>query len=140
MSLEDLSSVTALAAQLGYPGSKEEIQSRFATISSKLDSILLVAEENEEILGWIYLGSVTPLTSPPRAQIWGLVVSESSRQKGIGKKLVNAGENWAQESLGVKTIGVGSNQNRSESHPFYKKLGYLEKKKWIVYQKQLGEM
>jgi GNAT superfamily N-acetyltransferase len=54
----------------------------------------------------------------------------------VGRVLVAAAEAWA-ASRGLALMTVRSNVTRSESHPFYERLGYLKIKTQHAYRKRL---
>jgi GNAT superfamily N-acetyltransferase len=53
----------------------------------------------------------------------GLVVDESVRSRGIGARLLERGEAWAQER-GCRTMLVGTRITRERAHRFYERQGY----------------
>ncbi|MEU6038231.1 GNAT family N-acetyltransferase [Actinomadura sp. NPDC047616] len=58
-------------------------------------------------------------------RIVALVVAAGRRGQGIGRRLVEAAEEAAGD-LGCVTMEVTSARSRTESHPFYRNLGYEE--------------
>ena len=91
MKPEHLGEVRELCLQLGYSPTLEVLTQQYQQIQSNGDTRLLVASNGSKVLGWIYLAKVIPLTSQTRVQVWGLVVDEQARGRGIGKALVAAG-------------------------------------------------
>ena len=61
-----------------------------------------------------------------RAWIEDVVVSESSRGKGIGKSLTNKAIEVSAK-LGAKTIDLTSRPSREAANSLYKKLGFQER-------------
>jgi GNAT superfamily N-acetyltransferase len=67
----------------------------------------------------------------------GLVVSTATKRGGIGRALVTDAERWAL-GQGFDSITVRSNVARTESHPFYERLGYVRRKTQHAYSKSFG--
>ena len=88
------------------------------------------------VVGWVSAQRSLTLESGELYEITGLVVSASQRQQGIGKRLVQAAQAWA-DAQGATTMRVRSNIRRAESHPFYQSLGYMLDKTQHVYSKPL---
>src|SRR5262245_26679475 len=117
MEVGDLEEVTALAAQLGYPNSIEDIRVRFARIRNAPGYGLFVAKsENGQVLGYIQINSEPEtLLAGPRADVAALVVDEAARRAGIGVALLRRAEKWAREQR-LTTIRVRSNITRNDAH------------------------
>jgi GNAT superfamily N-acetyltransferase len=60
-------------------------------------------------------------------------VDDRHRKKNIGKRLVQESIQWAKQK-GLLKIRVRSNVTRSESHSFYKTIGFREVKTQKVYE------
>ena len=76
------------------------------------------------------------LQSPAFALITGLVVSESHRSLGIGKRLCAEVEAWSREQ-GVAKIRVTSRNSREGAHRFYLREGFERIETWEVFEKML---
>jgi ribosomal protein S18 acetylase RimI-like enzyme len=86
--------------------------------------LALVAERNGQVVGIIAVTAIPYLEREGRrGRIVALVVSSACRGQGIGRRLVDAAEKAAGE-LDCITIEVTSARSRTESHPFYRNLGY----------------
>lgn len=137
MKLDDLTQVTKLAAQLGYPFPLDEIRERFAEVSGSPVHKLYVARDGDLVCGWIQVCKEREtLLSEPRAEITALVVDEAVRGQGTGRLLVRAAEDWALAN-DLRLIRLRSNVIRDEAHQFYKRVGYEEKKRWCLFVKEL---
>jgi GNAT superfamily N-acetyltransferase len=137
MRVDDAAAVADLATQLGYPSNEAEVGGRFEVLKNCGDAHLLVAEKvNDAIVGWIHMQVTQSLESGARAEIWGLVVSESARGSGIGRRLVEAGEQWALSS-GLDVVVVRSNTIRVDAHGFYEHIGYRLIKTQKAFRKEL---
>lgn len=143
MQLGDLESVLELAAQLGYPGELSNFQRRFMMMSQSRDHVLLVArmsgasEGVSAVVGWIHVGKeMSSLLGNDNADVGALVVDSKVRGRGIGAKLLEAGEKWAQ-SKNWSLVRVRSNVKRTDAHRFYERNGYTLKKSWNLYTKTL---
>ena len=133
---EDASSVAALTTQLGYPATEEEICRRYDLIKERSDACLFVAEAGDRVVGWIHVQATYLLECDTRAEIWGLVVSENARGSGVGRRLVEAAEEWA-AMLGLAVMALRSNQLRTGARGFYEHLGYTVTKTQNAFRKNL---
>lgn len=91
---------------------------------------------NGEIAGWIHVIGMRFLQEDAFAEVSGLVVNANSRQRGVGKLLVEAAEEWAREN-GYTGIYVRSNTKRPEAPPFYQRIGYNRVKTQYVFHKSV---
>ncbi len=125
MKADDVAAVADLTSQLGYPATESAIARRFGLIKDRWDARLLVAQHVEHrVVGWIHVQATYLLEADPRAEIWGLVVSEAARGTGVGRALVESAEEWAVH-MGLDAIGVRSNSVRERARGFYEHLGYV---------------
>jgi predicted N-acetyltransferase YhbS len=132
----DSPAIAQLTNQLGYPVSAREIENRLRLLAKSSDQLVIVAEADEQICGWLQAHANFALESGFRVEIVGLIVVENMRRQGIGKLLVEHAEQWAAK-LNAKAVVVRSNVRRLESHSFYPALGYAESKTQKVYRKSL---
>jgi predicted N-acetyltransferase YhbS len=120
--------VAALLAELGYPDNRtEDVRRRLAMWERETAGLALVAERQEQVVGII---AVTAIPYLEREGRWGrivaLVVSAACRGQGIGRRLADAAEKAAGE-LDCIAMEVTSARSRTESHPFYRNLGYEDR-------------
>ena len=133
---EDAAAVAALTTQLGYPSTEDEIRRRYDLIKDRSDARLFVAEESGNVVGWIHVQATHLLDCDQRAEIWGLVVGEGRRGAGVGRRLVEAAEEWA-KSCGLGVMALRSNQLRTGAREFYQRLGYVITKTQNAFRKNL---
>ena len=135
--LDDAPRLAALSAELGYGVADDTIRARLARLIARSSDVVLVAESVEgEVVGWVHGAEQELLEAERRCEILGLVVDAAHRGRGAGRRLVGAVEQWA-GSRGVELIAVRSNVARTESHPFYERLGYVRVKTQHAYRKRL---
>jgi predicted N-acetyltransferase YhbS len=135
-SVGDAQQIATLCEELGYAATAAVLAERLQAFAKASTDFIAVAENGGEISGWIQAHSCHVLESGFRAEIVGLIVSNSARRQGIGRQLVAAAEEWARQ-IGAPAIVVRSNVARAESHAFYPALGYAETKTQRVYRKTL---
>ena len=134
---EDAASVANLTTQLGYPASEDEVRRRHDLISGRPDARLFVAEHpGHVIVGWVHVQEMCLLECEPRAEIWGLVVSDTARGSGVGRRLIAAAEEWAL-GRGLSVMALRSNQLRTGAKAFYEHLGYTVTKTQNAFRKNL---
>ncbi len=122
---------------LGYPNSKAAIADRMKRLRQRAGELVLVADQLPPVMGWVHAAEQELLDSGRRCEILGLVVAPEVRGRGVGRQLVAAVEEWAvQRGLGL--LAVRSNIMRTESHPFYERLGFVWLKTQHAYRKQLA--
>ena len=136
MRSEDAAPVAALTTQLGYPSNEDAIRRRIDLITDRPDARLFVAVQGDTVVGWLHVQAISSLENDTRAEIWGLVVSESARGTGVGRRLVEAAEEWA-VMRGLSVMSLRSNQLRIEAHKFYERLGYKVIKTQSAFRKNL---
>jgi len=128
-----------LSTELGYPASGADLRPRLGRILDRADSVVLVAElSGREVVGWLHGAEVETLGNARHCGILGLVVAAGRRRLGAGRRLVAAVEEWA-AARGLDEITVRSNVVRTESHPFYERLGYRRVKTQHAYRKRHTE-
>lgn len=135
---QDAAQVKELLVQLGYPTlSREEVAVKINSHQSENYS-LLVAEEGNEVLGFISLHWFEFLHAIGKiGRITAFCVDENIRSKGIGKQLLQEAEKILMKN-GCTKLEVTSNQTRARTHQFYLTNGYLEdSKRFVKYVKPL---
>jgi GNAT superfamily N-acetyltransferase len=134
---EDTAAVAGLTTQLGYPSTEDEIRRRYDLIKDRWDARLFVAQHaGNAIVGWIHVQATYMLEADARAAIWGLVVADKARGSGVGRRLVEAAEEWAL-MRGLNVMAVNSNYLRIEAQGFYEHLGYKVVKTQNAFRKNL---
>jgi GNAT superfamily N-acetyltransferase len=127
-----------LSGVLGYPTSREAVAERMERLLARREEAVLVAESpSGHVIGWIHGSEQELLESGPRCEILGLVVDPECQGQGVGRRLIVAVEQWAARR-GHEQIAVRSDVLRTDSHPFYERLGYTRAKTQHAYRKQLS--
>jgi len=133
----DAARIAELSGLLGYPIPHEAAVSRVEHVLARSGHVLLVAERpSDGVVGWIHAAEQELIEAGRRCEILGLIVAAGQREQGIGRRLVARVECWASER-GFKELSVRSNIIRTESHPFYQRLGYTRGKTQHVYRKTI---
>jgi GNAT superfamily N-acetyltransferase len=132
---DDAPAIAQLSGQLGYPVEPDVMRARLERFLQLEEHAVFVAEIGE-VVGWIHGAEYEVLEVGRHAEIWGLVVADGQRGKGVGRQLTDAVEQWARHR-GLDEISVRSNVIRPESHPFYERLGFTRYKTQHAYRKRL---
>jgi GNAT superfamily N-acetyltransferase len=132
----DAAAIAQLSGQLGYPVEADIMRERLERFLQLEEHAVFVAETSE-VVGWIHGAEYELLEVGRHAEIWGLVVADGQRGKGVGRQLIDAVEEWARDR-GLDEISVRSNVIRPESHPFYERLGFTRYKTQHAYRKRLA--
>ena len=125
----NLDQVTDLAMKLWPENVRNELRAEFETLlESKKDIIYLAAVEGMYV-GFIHMSLrfdyVQGSSSSPVGYVEGIYVDEIHRNKGISKKLVDAGIVWS-KSLGCKEIASDTEVENLDSQEFHMKIGFKE--------------
>ena len=112
-------------AELQHSPSLDDYRQVFSEISALPGCELLVAEEQDEVIGTTMLFIVPNLShnALPWAVVENVVVDSRYRLRGIGKLLMDYATARAKES-GCYKIQLGSDKSRKEAHQFYRSLGF----------------
>lgn len=109
-----------------------DMASRIERLQAHEDHCGFVACTGEQVVGWIHGFDAFRLESEPFVEIGGLVVDENLRGQGIGRQLIEQVKGWAIERS-VSKLRVRCNTRRTDTHAFYRKLGFAESKEQKVF-------
>lgn len=110
-------------SELGYDFSLEQVETNVRRLIGDSTNLLLVAEQNNELAGFVHANSHEPVYAPKMKSVMALVVREEFRKQGLGHSLVGAVENWAIES-GASGVRLNSGDTMNDALHFYKSMGY----------------
>lgn len=119
----DAPALAALAGELGYPTSTEELLGRLAAIDPTDAAVIVATNAEDRPTGWCQVELHRTLVEPLSALILGLVVAEGHRSVGIGAALLAAAELWAR-GRGCRRLLVATRITRERAHRFYAREGY----------------
>lgn len=136
----DSDRITQLCHQLGYAESIEAVQQRLDQLQQTQHSnVVYVAETAAAgVIGWIHLYICQLLTSDRVGVIGGLVVDAEFRQQGIGQLLLRQARQWV-TTQGCQEMMVRSNVHRHAAHRFYRRHGFQEIKRSVVFCNSLED-
>ncbi len=87
-------------------------------------AIYLIAEEDNQIIGHVFVKFYGSQTEPDYPNVQDLYVDEKQRNKGIGTQLIQEAERLAKEK-GYKAISLAVNPTlNQQAKELYEKLGY----------------
>lgn len=134
---DDAHRVAQLAGDLGYTISHDSVEAAIERLSSE-EGALFVADAGNGLIGWIHVYRIQAIQTEPFASVGGLVVDPLHRGAGVGRKLLEAAEQWASVS-GLTTIRVRSNIVRSNAHLFYERSGFAVEKTSYTFIKHFDD-
>ena len=135
----DAPRLAELSGVLGYPASADVVAARLDRLAALTGHLVLVAELPEgPVIGWLHASEQELLETGRRVEIVGLVVDAAHRGLGVGRLLIAGVEAWTVQR-GLDQLHVRSNVVRTESHPFYERLGYVRVKTQHAYRKVLKD-
>lgn len=132
----DVARLAELAGELGYPTTTAEMKARLRRVKPAALNAIFVAEDGGNVVGWIHVGVSYLLEVSLRAEINGLIVSDASRSRGTGARLLEAAEAWARAKK-CEGMSVRSNVIRDRAHAFYERNGYEHYKTQKAFRKPL---
>ena len=131
--------------EMGYECDADLVKSKIEKLDSKREAVF-VAEMTEEaelskvsrlqLVGFIHVERYEVLYFESMANILGLAVKKDFQKQGLGKALLLAAENWAQENR-IHLMRLNSGINRTDAHGFYEHLGYVSEKEQKRFLKRL---
>ena len=85
--------------ELGYDFSEEQVVQNVRRLIGSAENLLMVAVDSEDkVIGFIHANNHDPIYAPPMKDIVAIAVSPEFRHHGIGRRLINAVEEWAAEN------------------------------------------
>jgi ribosomal protein S18 acetylase RimI-like enzyme len=123
----DYKDIYRLNIQLGYDYDINKTEKRIEYILNNTKDKIIVAEYGHTIIGYIHITPYELMYSDSLINILGFVVEEKSRNKSIGKRLLNEAEAYAKKNnfAGIRLV---SGCERINAHAFYEKNGYTNRK------------
>lgn len=138
----DLGAVMALHRELGW---NPAFQADGSTLRQRLESLiegdnalLLVAERDDDVIGYIHGEIVTYLLFAGREMlITEVFVMEHARSQGVGKALVAAIEAEAVKHKCFRISVMNGRERESYKRGFYPSMGYQERAQTANFTKRL---
>ncbi|KJV80304.1 GNAT family N-acetyltransferase [Rickettsia hoogstraalii] len=124
--LDNITNILPLMAQLGYSSSSEELTARFKNFINSDGYGIAIASLDNKIVGLIaWSKSLLFVLDKTRIHIEALIVDENYRGKQIGKKLMEYLEEIAKKySPVIVDLTSGYRRAKDGTHIFYEMLGY----------------
>ena len=136
ITIDDAEDICKICSQeMGYECAPALVKSKIEKLDLKREAVF-VAEEESQLLGFIHVERYEVLYFESMANILGLAVKKDFQKQGLGKALLLAAENWAQEN-GIHLMRLNSGINRTDAHGFYEHLGYVSEKEQKRFVKNL---
>ena len=123
---EDLDALADLTKQLGYATSLATLHANIISYLQDNERSLFVAVVKNAVVGYIAT-DVTQMFHQEKKhmRVVSLVVDQLHRGKGIGKRLLQAAEDWAREhNCWMIDLASSSRREKEGSHDFYLNQGY----------------
>ena len=132
----DAPAIAQLTRQLGYDVPVSTLSERLGRLLPRDDQRFLVAELDDDVVGWVHVVIAEYVDTGIYAQIAGLVVDKRQRKRGIGQLLMRHAEEWAHQR-GCSIVRLSSSTVRTEAHRFYERLGYTNIKTQYAFVKSI---
>lgn len=123
----DYNDIYLLNQELEYLFEIEKVKERIQFIIDNTKDIILIAKQNNEVIGYIHGSPYELLYSDSLINILGFVVKEKFRNTGVGNVLMEKLEYWAKDN-GYSGIRLVSGFDRLNAHRFYERHGYIYRK------------
>ena len=82
--------------ELGYDFSEEQVTANVRRLIGSRENLLLVAvDQDDAVVGFIHANNHDPVYAPPMKDIVAIAVDPESRMSGLGRRLIQAVEDWA---------------------------------------------
>ena len=133
LDLSEAQQIAALATQLGYENEVHLLFDRTQKLIKTEDNCIFIAKSGDEIVGWIHGFIALRVETLPFVEIAALIVSQEFRGQHIGKTLIEAVKEWS-IAIGIHKVRVRCNVIRTESHKFYRNIGFSQNKQQMVFE------
>lgn len=122
--------------EMHYDFPLESTASKLDKILKSPDHLVLVAELDGKVIGYVHACDYDLLYATNMKNIMGIAVKDKYKRMGVGRALLSAVEKWASEN-GAECIRLCSGEERINAHEFYKSCGYTCGKKQLNFKKEL---
>jgi len=112
---------------LGYDFPVQDTRAQLERIVKAPNMVLLVAVDGEDVLGYIQLSDYENTYHRPLKNLITLATSPRHQRRGVGRRLLEAGEEWARAD-GACGVRLVTGQNRVDARKFYAANGYEVRK------------
>lgn len=130
----DLNSLCEIAEnELKVSFDRTKTEEKFKKVLRE-ENRLFVCEDKKIVVGFIHLEEYDFLFMPRVKNVLGLAVKREYQHKGIGRMLLQRGEQFAKE-CGCDGVRLNSGIERHNAHEFYKAMGYKAEKEQIRFCK-----
>jgi aminoglycoside 6'-N-acetyltransferase I len=120
---------------------EEEIQHWRRVLPAGRETAFLAYDEKMEYVGFITLSLryeyVEGTQTSPVGYVEGIWVAEGCRKEGVGRKLVEAGEQWSREK-GCREMASDAELHNWLSQAFHERLGFEEVNRVVCYKKGIN--
>ena len=101
------------------------------------DSMIFVAENNDELSGFVQLyPSFCSVSAVPILILYDLFVDDSHRSKGLGRSLMNAARDFAREN-GYRRLELSTAKDNYIGQSLYESLGYEIDQEFLHYSLEI---
>lgn len=100
----------------------EQLEKRIETMESDPTSTILLAEKDEDLLGYLFVIGNTPQRTRHSVYL-AIGISEKSRGKGVGTKLFERLDEWAPEN-NIRRLELTVMVNNRAGLALYQKMGF----------------
>jgi predicted N-acetyltransferase YhbS len=123
----DFQDICLLSKELGYECDEQKVKKRIKYILKNTKDIIFIAEQGDEVIGYIHGSPYELLFADSLVNILGLVVNAQHRKLGVGGRLIEKLEGFAKEN-GFSGIRLVSGSDRLIAHKFYESHEYVYRK------------
>lgn len=121
--------------EMGYDYPKDQTEEKLKQLLQSDRDRILVAVTGQTVVGYVHANDYDVIYAPHMKNIMGIAVSGSHQNRGIGRALLSAIEDWARKS-GAAGVRLVSGASRTGAHEFYRRCGYTGDKQQIRFRKQ----
>ncbi|MDH5648614.1 MAG: GNAT family N-acetyltransferase [Gammaproteobacteria bacterium] len=139
---DDVDDIMRLHKELGWnPAFKADgstLRQRLKSLITEDNALLLVAELNNRVVGYVHGETATYLLFAGREMFVSEVfVVEEARSQGVGKMLMTAIESEAINQKCFRITVMNGRERESYKRGFYPSLGYQERGQTAVFSKRI---
>ena len=121
-------------AEMGYDYSEEKTRIKLQALLKSDNDKIFVSCVDDKVIGYIHANNYDVIYAPHMKNIMGIAVLSEFKRMGIGRELLTAVVNWA-ENTGADGVRLASGSARVNAHQFYKNCGYTGDKTQVRFVK-----